>query len=202
MKKWLLITIAILSSSVMHADSSVMYTDGPEKAETLSSKVILQNTNGYFVLSDRSCWKVIGFSKRWRSLTEWWNNVQLAPENYACVPNDWYLGSQIEVYPKYGNLEISEGNASNQEALKQCTHLLVNTRTGQVLFAIALEPAECTIQLFNDAHEDGYDKGFHQGRLKTYQNANEIYNSGRAHGYKAGYTEGYQAAMKGEQPES
>jgi hypothetical protein len=193
MKKWILLTIAIVSCSLSHAEN-------PDKVETLSSKAILKNTNGYFVLSDRSCWKAIGFSKRWRSLSEWWNDVKLAPEKYECVPNDWFLGTQIEVYSKVSNLDVSESNASNQDSLKQCTHLLVNSRTGQVLFAIALEPADCIVQLFNEAYEDGYGKGYDKGRLSSYQNANDIYNKGQAEGYKTGYKDGYRAGANGEQP--
>ena len=140
MKKWILIVVAVFSCSATFAD-------GPEKTETLLSKVVMQNTNGFFVLSDGSCWKAMGFARRWRSLGEWWNGVQLAPEKYECVPNDWYPGAQIEVYPKYGNLDVSEANASNQEALKQCTHLLLNTKNGQVLFAIALKLEDCVVSI-------------------------------------------------------
>ncbi len=193
MKKWTLLIIAIVSCAVGH-------TEEPEKVGALCSKAILRNTNGYFVLSDRSCWKAIGFSKRWRSLSEWWNDVKLAPEKYECVPNDWFLGTQIEVYPKVNNIDVSEANASNQDSLKQCTHLLVNSRTGQVLFAIALEPADCIVQLYNEAHEDGYTKGYEKGRQSSYQNANEIYKNGQADGYKTGYKDGYRAGANGEQP--
>lgn len=189
MKKCFLIAIALFGFSVTYANN-------PEKVEALSAKVILLNTNGYFALSDGSFWKVISFSKRWRTLTEWWNNVQLVPKNYECVPNDWFLGSQIEVYSKVTNLNIDEADAANQEDLRRCTHLLINSRTGQVLFAIALEPADCLVQLFNEAHEEGYNKGFNEGRMKGNQNATDIYNSGRAAGYRTGYAEGFQDAKR------
>jgi len=194
-KKWFLIIIAVVSGLTLYAGE-------PERVDTLSTKVILQNTNGYFVFSDGSCWKAVGFSKRWRSLSEWWNGVQLVPKNYECLPNDWYVGTQIEVYSKYGNLEVDEANASNQEELKQCTHLLFNTRTGQVLFAIALHPADCMVQLFKEAYDEGYGKGFDQGRMESYKNATEIYNRGHTDGYKLGYTEGFKAAHNGDQPQS
>lgn len=188
MKKICLIAIAILSFSVV-------YGNLPEKVETLSAKAILQNTEGYFVLSDGSMWKAIGFSKRWRSLSEWWNNAQLVPENYECVPNDWFLGAQIEAYSKYDNLQVDESDASNQEVLKQCTHLLVNTRTGQVLFAISLHPGDCIVRVFNEARDEGYNKGYHEGRLSSYQNATDIYNKGHSEGYKAGYQAGVQDTL-------
>src|SRR5690348_14947900 len=136
MRKMFAVAIAVFGLAAIDASE-------PEKIEALSAKIILQNSNGYYALSDGSCWKTIGFSKRWRTLSEWWNNVQLVPTYYECVPDDWFLGTQIEVYPKFGNLAVNEADASNQDALKQCTHLMVNTRTGQVLFAIALHPADC-----------------------------------------------------------
>lgn len=187
MKKLFLAVVVVLGCSFAHAGQ-------PEQVEALSAKVILENANGYYALSDGSCWKAIGFSKRWRSLSEWWNNVEIVPKNYECVPNDWFLGTQIEIYAKYGNLNVNEADASNQDELKQCTHLLVNRRTGQVLFAISLHPADCIVQLYTEAKQDGYNQGYSKGRLANYQNATEIYNEG----YKAGYTKGYKAAFEGE----
>lgn len=189
MKKWGLIAVVIFSFSTV-------YGDRPEKQETLVAKVILQNTNGYFVLSDGSLWKAIGFCKRWRTVGEWWNDAQLVPKNYECLPNDWFLGTEVWAYSKYENLQVDEDDASNKEVLKQCTHLLVNNRTGQVLFAIALNPADCVVHLFNEAHDEGYSQGYTQGQLKNSQNAHEMYNKGHADGYKTGYIEGYQIGLK------
>jgi hypothetical protein len=182
MKTWSIIALAFLAFSF----SSV---NPPEKIEMLSAKVILQNTNGYFVLSDHSCWKAVGFSTRWRSLSEWWNNVKLVPENFECVPNDWALGTEIEVYAKYENLTVNESDASNQETLKQCTHLMYNRRTGQVLFAIALHPVDCVVQLYNDSYNDGYNAGYSKGRSTSYQ-------AGHDDGYRSGYADGYQTAQR------
>ena len=195
MKKWFLVIAAAFSCSLLYANYA-------ESVATLTTKVILQNTNGYFVLSDRSCWKAIGFSKRWRSLNEWWNSVELVPSNYECVPNDWYVGSEIEVYSKYRNLNVYEKNAANYEELKQCTHLLVNGRTGQILFAIALEPEECMNQVFKDAYGEGYKKGVSEGAAKSYKNTtdsyNDGYNEGHKDGYYVGYQEGYKSAINNE----
>lgn len=179
----------VLCFSAAHA------ANAPERVSVLSAKVVMQNSNGYFALADGSCWKAVPFSKRWRTLSEWWNNVQLVPKEYECVPNDWFLGTQINIYPKYGNLAVNLDDASNVEDLKQCTHLFLNTRTGQILFAIALHPADCIVQLFNDAHKDGYNKGYSEGRLKSYQNSTEVYNEG----YRSGYLEGYKSALRGEE---
>lgn len=163
-----------------------------EKVETLCYKMVLKDSASYFVLSDKSCWKVVGFSKRWRSLAEWWEGVELAPEAYNSSPSDWYLGAQVEVYPKYGHMQVPEENASNQSIIKQCTHILVNSKTGHVLFGIALEAAECMSQLY----EEGIGVGFEKGRQVGYKNANEIYNSGYTSGYEDGYRAGYRDAQE------
>jgi hypothetical protein len=176
-KKWCLITLVTFVCSLSYAGYS-------EKSASLSSKVILKNTQGYFVLSDGSCWKVVAFSKRWRSLSEWWHNVQLVPKNYECTPNEWTLGASIEVYAKFENLEIDEANAANQEVLRQCTHLLMNPATGQVLFAIALDPAECMVKLFAEARDEGYSQGFEEGHRKGYQD-----------GHTFGYAQGIRNAQ-------
>lgn len=188
MKKWL-ITLCVLSSAFLCANSA-------DRVGALASKVVLQNTNGYFVLTDGSCWKVVPFAKRWRTISEWWNNVEIVPENYESSPKDWFIGTQVEAYSKFNNLEVSEKNASNQETLKQCTHILVNSRTGQVLFGIQLDPADCILQLYNDAHDEGHKKGVDQGRMSAYKNSTESFNAGRAEGYKLGYAEGFQEGLK------
>ena len=181
MKQWLIVVMIALSSSLFAME--------PERIETLSSKVILKDTNGYFVLSDKSCWKVVPFMKRWRSVMEWWNNEQLVPTNFNCVPSDWYLGAQIAVYPKYQNLEADEANAYNRDTLKQCTHMFVNTASRQVLFAIAMDPAECIIRVFQDAHTDGYQEGYVRG-------GNNSSTLDRSLGYQEGYSDGYRDGLR------
>ncbi len=198
MRKYFVFFALFLGCVVVNADC--------QQVETIAAKVILQNTDGYFVLSDKSCWKVVGFSKRWRGPLEWWNNVQLVPPNYECVPNDWFLGTQIAIYSKYDRLDVSESDASNQEILKQCTHLFVNMRTEQVLFAIAMEQGEGFTQLAKDMYKDGYDKGLFAGRQEGNKNNSESYNTGyskgvkegHAKGLREGYSNGYKAAKRGE----
>lgn len=185
MNRWLFSIFAVWTCSIQSL----------EKIESLSAKVILQDTNGYFVLSDGSCWKAVPFSKRWRSLNEWWNGVELVPKNYESLPADWYLGSQIEVYAKNNYLKVNEANAANQDVLKQCTHLLLNTRTEEVLFAISLHPAECLTKLFEEAKKEGYSEGYSKGRLSSYQDATEAYNGGYYDGYQAGYAEGVRVGV-------
>ncbi|MBI2743600.1 MAG: hypothetical protein HYX48_06760 [Chlamydiales bacterium] len=193
MRNYILIAVTLFACSTISAEEA-------ERVESLSSKVIMKDSTGYFVLSDKSCWKAIGFSRRWRSLSEWWNNVQLAPETHECVPNDWYLGTEIEVYPKRDNMQVKEADAANQDAIKQCTHMFVNSRTGQVLFAIALEPSVCIIQLHKEAYQDGHAVGFNEGRMKSTENAREIRNAAYTEGHTIGYREGFRAAIEGEQP--
>ncbi len=202
MKKYFVFIVMFLGCVITNADC--------QQVETIAAKVILQNTDGYFILSDKSCWKVAGFSKRWRGPLEWWNNVQLVPPNYECVPNDWFVGTQVAIYSKYDRLDVSESDASNQEMLKQCTHLFVNARTEQVLFAIAMEPGEGLTQLAKDMYKDGYDKGVSEGRQEANKNSTDSYNKGHAKGFreghakglKEGYDNGYVAGKRGDAPKS
>ena len=153
---------------------SVCQAGEPERVELLSSKVILKNGDSYFVLSDGSFWKAVTFAKRWRTASEWWNDTEIVPSEYECVPNNWHLGGEIWVYPKYGNLAIDEKSASNYEAIHECTHLLVNDQTGQIIFAVALHPADCLIHIYNDAQKESYDEGYTKGRRASTQNATNV----------------------------
>lgn len=167
MKNWFLLA-ALLLSSVGSAD--------PENVSTLSTKIIMEDTSGYFVLSDGSLWKTIAFSKRSRSLSEWWNGVELAPKNFECLPSDWYLGSEIEIVSKRDS-HVNEANAGNQEMLTKCTHLLVNTKTEQILFAVKMEFGECLAQVHKEALAQGYSSGYHNGYRTGY---NAGYSAGRS----------------------
>jgi hypothetical protein len=179
MRKWVWIILSMICFSEVFAESS-------ERIETLAAKVILSNSDGYFVLSDGSFWKVIGFSKRWRSLSEWWNNTPLmVSEDFDSLPNDWPMGAQMEIHTKYESpiMEcVKEADASNQEILKQCSHLLRNKGSGKILFAISIHPAECFVQAFQEARNEGYHEGYSYG-----------YSMGYSMGHSAGYSSGYQA---------
>jgi hypothetical protein len=156
----------------------------------LAAKVTIEEADGYFILSDGSYWKVVGFVPRTRGLIEWWNDVQLAPDTYKCVPNDWILGVEVIAYPKYGNLGVDEEKASNQDALRQCSYLLVNKANGQVLFASPLDPAVFLTQVFKEAQHSGYDKGYTKGvyerssinQKEVKKNCDKAYSDGYALG--------------------
>ncbi len=144
--------------------SMLAYGTELEKSALLTSKADLGDNKGYFVLADGSAWKVVPFEKRWRSVTEWWNGEELdVPECYETGSESWLLGTEIEVFSKTGHYDVNMADASNADTLSQCTHLLHNTRTGKVLFALALEPELFLVNLFKDAHKIGYDKGYKEG---------------------------------------
>lgn len=195
-KLFLLITTCCLCAGLQAED--------PEKVETLAAKFCLENKIGYYVFSDDSCWKVIGFSKRSRSLREWWNNVQLAPEIYDCTPDKWTVGAPIEIYAKDSFSPIPLDNASNKENVMQCSHVFLNKNTRQVLFALSLKPAECLSQLYKighkEGHEEGYSKGMregnHQGYQRGYQQGTEKSGEEYQKGYRLGYQEGYNQGSK------
>jgi len=195
MKKWCFFFLSIL------AGSSIYASGGPEKTEQLCAKSILQDKNGYFVLSDGSCWKAVGFAPRWRTPSEWWNNVELVPENYKSEPSDWLVGTVIQTYPKHLHSEVNESDASNQESLMQCTDLLVNTRTGEVLFGVAMNPALFLVEVSEKFYKDGYSKGERDENFRQSINSIAAYNRGHAEGrtagHKSGYEEGYRDAFLG-----
>lgn len=171
----------VLAAALLNVSVLVAYS--PERVESLAAKTLTHEKTGYFVLSDGSLWKAVRFDTRSRSLSEWWNNVQLVPDNYECFPKDWNLGAQIEVYSKYGNLNIDERDAYNEQDLKSCTHLLVNSHTGQVLFAQALHPAEGILRIVAEAQNRAFEE--------TNGNYHKGYNDGYYVGYHQGYQEGY-----------
>ncbi len=132
-------------------------------AEILSAKSIIKDRKGYYALSDGSVWRVIGFDPRWRTPSEWWNNVELVSKRYECLPNQWEVGAVVEIYPKYDYLTADENNASNKEALQQCSHMLVNLASGQVLFAAPLTTGAFFQQFYQDVYGIGFDKGYSEG---------------------------------------
>jgi hypothetical protein len=159
------------------------YADAPEHKGFLSGKIIIRDSFGYFLLSDGSHWQVNGFVLRSRGFFEWWNGVQLAiPEGCECKPNDWILGSTIEAYPKV-TFDFDYTGADNLEALKQCTHCLVNTQSGQILFGNPLLPADCLTRIYNDAAAKAYDQGYEEG-----------FTAGKYTGYWTGYNAGLRDA--------
>ncbi len=178
MKKWLGVIIATLFSCGVFADA-------PMYAPVLKAKFI-GNSKSYYVLSDGSHWQVVGFEPRMRGLSEWWNDVQLAPDIYRCVPSDWAEGVPVAAYMKYGNLTVDENNAANQELLKQCSNLLVNQGNGQILFAIPLDPISCFLQACQEAENKGYKKGYAAKYIQNQQENNARYDEGYRIGYDAG----------------
>lgn len=173
MKQWFLSIMIAFAASVCATEAT--------NVGSIAGKVVLESGKGYFLLSDGTFWKVYPFVKRWRTLFEWIKGTELAiPDNYEGLPADWTLSAEVEAYPKYGNLSIDEANASNEDDLKKCTHLLFNRGTGQILFAILLHPADFMIQIFNDGVSEGASNGYSKG-----------YSSGYSAGYNVGYSTGY-----------
>ncbi len=167
--------------------SSALFADEPQQFAAISTNISLESGTGYFVLSDGSFWKAIPFIKRMRGPLEWWNDVRLVPEQYVTLPKEWPVGLEIAIYSRAWILDVNEENASNQDAIRRCTHLLMNSRTGQFLFAIPFDPAsglaEFYYDVYNEAYKKGHDEGYGSG-----------YSIGYGNGSYNGYAEGYEAA--------
>ena len=166
--------------------SSFASTASPS-SEFLIGKAATYEDEGYFILSDNSCWKVVGFVPRWRTISEWWAGTELLPAGYEVLPKDWSLGSVIEVYAKHQILSGNENNASNKDKLRSCTHLLICPNTGMTLFASPISSVDCMI----NASESSYNKGYNQGYHAGYSDGRSTTN---AHEYNQGYDDGYSQA--------
>jgi len=167
-----------------------VFADEAEHRGDLSGKVVIQSDFGYFLLSDGSYWKVYSFAIRSRGFFEWIRGIQLlTPENCDCKADDWVLGSSVEAYPKSGTY-IDLSDADNIDALKNCTHFLVNTNTGKILFCIPLLPADCMTQIYQDAarlaFSKGYQAGFSAAESAVRLHISNAYNQGFSAGYAAG----------------
>ena len=193
MKKYILGVVCLFATSLVHAD-----TQGAEHVGTLAGQILVGETNGFFILSDGSCWKTASFVTRWRSPFEWWNGVDLTPpQNFQTTPKDWMLGAPIEVHAKMGLSSIDISNASNATELNQSTHVMINQHTGHVLFGVSLAPSVAMMEIFKTGHAAGFQEGVQKGSSETRQAAHkEGYNEGRQAAYQEGYNEGRQAAYQ------
>lgn len=150
MKKFFFSLIAIAS---LHANPS-----------SLVAKFVTEDSNGYFVMADGSYWKVTSFVTRWRSLLEWVGGDEVyVPDNYKCTVKDWVVGEEFEYFPKIGNLRINEADASNEAELKKHAYLLMNSRTGKILFGTPVNPADFITSVYNVGYNAGYNKGYSSG---------------------------------------
>lgn len=161
MRNWCLFVLSLF------ACASVCANGGPERTARLYSKAVFRDGNGYCVLSDGSYWEVVRFFPRERTLCEWWNNVELVPKNYDCGLGDWVVGEVIQTYSKHA-LKVNDADAGNKWSLKQCTDLLVNTRTGKVLFGVSMNPnpvlflSQISQRFYKEGWDDGWDDGYNE----------------------------------------
>jgi hypothetical protein len=178
--------IAFLLAALM---AQVCTAEQMDENFEMTSKIICSNGEGYFTLADGSFWKVVPFEKRWRTLSEWWNNVDLIPDNYDAKPSDWHPGAKVEILEKASNFDVDEANAGNKDAIRKCTHLLKNKHNDQVLFAISLLPSTYGVEIYSQAFKDGYAKGEVDAASNTYIQRDAAYRRGHSDGYTKGYQE-------------
>lgn len=156
----------------------------------LTSKIDIDAGGSYYCLSDGSLWRVYDFNPRWRSLSEWWNDVCLVPEDFKCKTRDWFLGSEIQVISKQDAHQVCLEDAENQKVLKNCTHLLYNLPAGKYLFAVHLEPKDCLVYLYQDAFEIGHKKGYAEAKLEGNRESAKEFKKGYEAGYFKGFNDG------------
>lgn len=156
----------------------------------LSSKIDIDSSGSYFCLSDGSLWRVYDFNPRWRSLSEWWHDVSLVPQEFQCKTKDWFLGSDIQVISKQETNPACLDDADNQRILKNCTHLLYNVAAGKYLFAVHLDPKDCLLSLYQDAFNLGHKKGYSEAKLQSNTDSAREFKKGYEAGYYKGFNDG------------
>ncbi len=163
-----------------------------ETGGSIVAKITPSESQGYLIFSNGTYWKVSSFVKRWRTPLEWLaGNEIYVPENYICDMQSWSFGDEFEVYPKCGNIRVDESHASNEEALKKHSHILLNPRTEKILFGTPIHPADFVVQIYNEGYSLGHSKGYSTG-----------YNEGRSSGYSQGYDSGYADGEKAARPQN
>lgn len=184
MMKYVVFFNCALVSCILHAED--------ENKLSLSSKVMIQSHTAFYALSDGSFWKVFSFTPRWRSVSEWWNDVKLIPNSYECDPSDFYVGCDLEILTKLDHDLANHENATNKDIISRCTHLMHNVHTDKYLYALKLKPEHLLTELYNESFKDGYHKGFEKGKQFNNIDASIQYKNG----YEAGFYNGYQEALK------
>ncbi|MBX7067353.1 MAG: hypothetical protein K1X28_08990 [Parachlamydiales bacterium] len=150
MRKLFFLMIAIAS---IHANPS-----------SVVAKFVLEDSHGYFVMADGTYWKVNSFVTRWRSLLEWIGGDEVyVPDTYQCTVKDWVVGEEFDYFPKIGNIRVNEADASNEAELKKHNYILVNGRTGKVLFGTPVHPADFITSVYDEGYNAGYRKGYSAG---------------------------------------
>lgn len=167
---------------------SLFADQSQEQESILASKVIITDSSGFYAMGDLSIWKVIGLSPRWRSLSEWWNGVQIVPEDFQCSINDFYVGAKLRIIPKHEYNIFDDACAANKSDLARCSHVIVNTATNKCVFAIALRPETAIVELYNESYNQGYSLGYNEGRRRI--------NVENYHQYEKGYRDGYKQGLK------
>lgn len=147
-----------------------------EQDKIISQKVIIQDGVGFYCFSDDSIWKVTRLEPRSRTLSEWWNNEQIVPENLVCTVNDFYIGLKVKIIPKNEFSLFYDNFAKNKAILANCSHIIVNTNTNKCLFATFLTHQAAFEDIRKEAAAYGYSLG---------------YKEGNSSGYDEGYYEGY-----------
>jgi hypothetical protein len=181
MFKYLLSCLCMMNAAVFAQESI-------EQEGVLASKVLIKDASGFYALSDGSIWKVMGLTPRWRTVSEWWNSIQIVPEDFECAINDFYIGAKLKIVPKHAYDAFDDQCASNKEELARCSHIIINTDTNKCVFAVALRPETALVEVYNESYKQGYSTGYNKGRLSTNI---EAYNQ-----YEKGYQAGYQNGVK------
>jgi hypothetical protein len=141
------------------------------------------NGESILFLSDNTIWHLYPVRERWRTLSEWWNGVQIDKPEKSFLDNfdKWENGCTICIHP-YDGRPLEKYNNEN---LKKCNYILELYRTDRLAFAQSVDAKSFSAflpTLFKQKYKEGYNKGYNEG-----------YNSGYSIGYGYGHSVGYSA---------
>jgi hypothetical protein len=157
------------------------------QAEVIQGSVIGGENTAYWILDDGSFWKVFSFVKRWRGPLEWFRGDDLGvPDSYQTSLDQWVSGTEIAVMSK-SEVAADFTNASNQEDLRQATHVIVHKHTGHTLFALSMSANHFLTSVFNEGKLLGRSESYEKGKQDGFQRGFAL---GECEGYEKGFTEG------------
>ena len=87
------------------------------------------------------------------------------PDICQCTVKEWGVGDEYECLPKRGELflRLNVAEASNESELRQHDYLLVNARTGKILFSTPVQPKDFIRALYDEVYNAGYSSGHNDG---------------------------------------
>lgn len=169
-----------------------------QKIKQCAEPVATTVLNAYSFLDDvltldnKSIWKLYLTDRNSRSLSEWWNDVEIDQPDAPFISKlgDWRPTDKIEIY--HAQFENSELNDKYRVSKPDQEIFLIENKTRQKM-AYANEMAFKDLldglqKHGEEQYEKGISKGFSEGYNKGYKDGQ---TKGQSDGYKEGHSKGF-----------